>query len=116
MWGIYGVHSFQPNVPRDRSILLRRNASLRDRGPDDEGFYEDDQVGLAMRRLSIIDLHTRQQPISNESGDIGEVYKGEIHNFQRIRATLEQCGHIFKTRTATEVIVHPYCCVKAGRN
>jgi asparagine synthase (glutamine-hydrolysing) len=84
------------------------NASLQHRGPDDEGYYEDDQVGLGVRRLSIIDLHTGQQPISNESGDIWVVYNGEIYNFQTVRATLEQRGHIFKTQTDTEIIVHAY--------
>lgn len=108
MCGICGVISFQPNAPLDRSILLRMNASLRHRGPDDEGYYEDDQVSLAMRRLSIIDLHTGQQPISNESGNIWVVYNGEIYNFQNVRAVLEQRGHIFKTQTDTEVIVHAY--------
>jgi asparagine synthase (glutamine-hydrolysing) len=108
MCGICGVVSFQPNAPADRSTLLQMNASLQHRGPDDEGYYEDDQVSLAMRRLSIIDLHTGQQPISNESGDIWVVYNGEIYNFQRVRAALEQRGHIFKTQTDTEIIVHAY--------
>jgi asparagine synthase (glutamine-hydrolysing) len=108
MCGICGVISFQENAPVDRLNLLRMNASLQHRGPDDEGYYEDDQVGLAMRRLSIIDLHTGQQPISNESGEIWVVYNGEIYNFQKVRATLEQRGHIFKTQTDTEVIVHAY--------
>ncbi len=108
MCGICGVVSFQPSAPADRSILLRMNASLQHRGPDDEGYYEDDQASLAMRRLSIIDLHTGQQPISNETGDIWVVYNGEIYNFQKIRVALEQRGHIFKTQTDTEVIVHAY--------
>jgi len=108
MCGICGVVSFQPNSPADRSILLQMNASLQHRGPDDEGYYEDDQVSLAMRRLSIIDLHTGQQPISNESGDVWVVYNGEIYNFQKVRTALEQRGHIFKTQTDTEIIVHAY--------
>lgn len=108
MCGICGVVSFQPNARPDRSTLLRMNASLQHRGPDDEGYYEDDQVSLAMRRLSIIDLHTGQQPISNELGDIWVMYNGEIYNFQSVRAALEQRGHVFKTQTDTEVIVHAY--------
>ena len=63
---------------------------------------------LAMRRLSIIDLHTGQQPISNEAGDIWVVYNGEIYNFRRSASKLEKRGHIFKTRTDTEIIVHAY--------
>ena len=108
MCGICGVVSFQPNVPTARSILLRMNASLQHRGPDDEGYYVDDQVNLAMRRLSIIDLHTGQQPISNESGDIWAVCNGEIYNFQNVRTALEQRGHIFRTQSDTEIIVHAY--------
>ena len=108
MCGICGVVSFHPNAPVERSTLLQMNASLQHRGPDDEGYYEDDQAGLAMRRLSIIDLHTGQQPISNESGDIWVVYNGEIYNFQNVRAALEQRGHIFRTQADTEVIVHAY--------
>jgi asparagine synthase (glutamine-hydrolysing) len=108
MCGICGVVSFQPNAPTKRSILLQMNASLQHRGPDDEGYYEDDQASLAMRRLSIIDLHTGGQPISNESGDIWVVYNGEIYNFQKVRAALEQRGHTFKTQTDTEIIVHAY--------
>lgn len=84
------------------------NDSIRHRGPDDEGFYQDGQASLAMRRLSIIDLHTGQQPISNEAGDIWVVYNGEIYNFKDVRARLEQRGHTFKTQTDTEVIVHAY--------
>ena len=70
MCGICGVVSFQPDGPLDRSVLQRMNDSIRHRGPDDEGYYQDAQASLAMRRLSIIDLRTGQQPISNETGDV----------------------------------------------
>jgi asparagine synthase (glutamine-hydrolysing) len=80
MCGICGVVSFQANAPAERSILLQMNASIQDRRPDDEGYYADDQVGLAMRRLSMIDLHTGHQPVSNESANIWVVYNGEIYN------------------------------------
>ena len=108
MCGICGVVSFQPICPIDRSVLQRMNASIRHRGPDDEGYYQDAQASLAMRRLSIIDLHTGQQPISNETGDMWVVYNGEIYNFKDVRAELERRGHIFKTQTDTEIIVHAY--------
>ena len=108
MCGICGIVSLQTNTPPDRSLLLQMNNSLQHRGPDDEGYYEDDQAGLAIRRLSIIDLNTGQQPISNETGDIWVVFNGEIYNFQTVRAALEQRGHVFKTKTDTEVIVHAY--------
>src|SRR5689334_25352651 len=108
MCGICGVVSFQPSTPIDRSILMRMNASLQHRGPDDEGYHEDEQASLAMRRLSIIDLHTGQQPISNESGDIWVANNGQIYNFQTVRATLQQRGHIFNTQTDTQLIDHSY--------
>jgi len=117
MCGICGIVSFHSDTPADPSILWRMNQSLRHRGPDDEGYYQDNQIALAMRRLSIIDLHTGQQPISNEFGNVWVVYNGEIYNFKDVRAELEQRGHIFKTQTDTEVIVHAYeeygdACVK----
>ncbi|MDQ2691205.1 MAG: asparagine synthase (glutamine-hydrolyzing) [Chloroflexota bacterium] len=108
MCGICGVVSLQSDVPVDRAIFLRMNAALRHRGPDDEGYYHDNYASLGIRRLSIIDLHTGQQPICNETGDIWVVYNGEIYNFRHVRASLEQLGHIFKTQSDTEVIVHAY--------
>jgi asparagine synthase (glutamine-hydrolysing) len=82
--------------------------TLFHRGPDDEGYYQDTQAVLGMRRLSIIDLHTGQQPIANETGDVWVVYNGEIYNFRQLRTKLEQRGHKFKTQTDTEIIVHAY--------
>jgi asparagine synthase (glutamine-hydrolysing) len=108
MCGICGVASFQPEIPLDVSVLKRMNDSIQHRGPDDEGYYQDTQASLAMRRLSIIDLHTGQQPISNEAGDIWVVYNGEIYNFKNVRTELIRRGHIFKTLTDTEIIVHAY--------
>src|SRR5215204_3898997 len=108
MCGICGVVSFQPDRPLDRSVLQRMNDSIRHRGPDDEGYFQDGQASLAMRRLSIIDLFTGQQPIANENGDIWVVYNGEIYNFQSVRAELQKRGHQFKTQTDTEIIVHAY--------
>ena len=108
MCGICGLVSFQPAGLADKFVLQRMNQSLRHRGPDDEGYYQDSQASLAMRRLSIIDLHTGQQPISNETGDVWVVYNGEIYNFKVVRAELEGRGHTFKTQTDTEIIVHAY--------
>ena len=84
------------------------NAALTHRGPDDEGYYLEGPVGLAMRRLSIIDLDGGHQPISNESGSVWTVFNGEIYNFQELRQKLIEKGHRFKTKTDTEVIVHLY--------
>lgn len=108
MCGICGVVCFQSDAPVDRAILLQMNAALRHRGPDDEGYYEGSQASFAMRRLSIIDLQTGQQPISNETGEVWAVFNGEIYNFRDVRMALEKRGHIFKTQSDTEVIVHAY--------
>jgi asparagine synthase (glutamine-hydrolysing) len=82
--------------------------TIAHRGPDDEGYYLLGPIGLGFRRLSIIDLATGHQPLSNEDGTIWIVFNGEIYNFRELRALLEGKGHIFKTRTDTEVIVHLY--------
>ena len=78
------------------------------RGPDDDGFYCDREVGLGMRRLSIIDLPSGRQPVRNEDGSVWVVFNGEIYNFQELRQQLQGRGHVFTTRTDTEVIVHLY--------
>jgi asparagine synthase (glutamine-hydrolysing) len=82
--------------------------TIRHRGPDDEGIYSAPQVGLGHRRLSIIDLSTGHQPLSNEDGTIWIVFNGEIYNFAELRNFLLSKGHVFTTKTDTEVIVHLY--------
>ena len=81
---------------------------MRHRGPDDEGVYVADGVGLGMRRLSIIDLSTGNQPIHNEDRTVWVVFNGEIYNYRELRATLEAEGHRFYTSSDTETIVHGY--------
>jgi asparagine synthase (glutamine-hydrolysing) len=81
---------------------------IRHRGPDDEGFHLDGGCALGMRRLSIIDLNTGHQPISNEDGSVWVVFNGEIYNFQELRNELTGKGHAFRTNTDTEVLVHLY--------
>ena len=78
------------------------------RGPDEEGVYLGAGVGLGMRRLSIIDLEGGQQPISNEDGSIWVVFNGEIYNHRELRRRLIRGGHIFRTASDTETIVHLY--------
>ena len=108
MGGICGKVFFD----RDKSIssdLLSSMASIMDyRGPDDEGFYNSGPVGLGHRRLSIIDLNTGKQPICNEDKKIWIVFNGEIYNYLDLRSELIAKGHVFRTRTDTEVIVHAY--------
>ncbi len=84
------------------------NATLVHRGPDSDGFFVKDRIGLAMRRLAIIDVAGGDQPIFSEDGSIAVVYNGEIYNFLELKAELEKCGHRFVTKSDTEVIVHGY--------
>jgi len=91
-----------------RSTLSTMCAAIRHRGPDDEGLHVDGGCGIGMRRLSIIDLNTGHQPISNEDGSIWVVFNGEIYNYQSLRSTLVAQGHRFQTASDTEVLVHLY--------
>jgi asparagine synthase (glutamine-hydrolysing) len=97
---------------RERKAELAEIRSMCDqiryRGPDDEGYHLDGGCGLGMRRLSIIDLSTGHQPISNEDGTVWVVFNGEIYNFQELRADLIRAGHRFKTVSDTETLVHLY--------
>jgi len=107
MCGIAGLYC--DAWPAEKEALLRRMADvIAHRGPDEDGFYWDGRVGLAMRRLSIIDLSTGSQPIFNEDGSIGVVFNGEIYNYRQIREELIRRGHRFLTRSDTESIVHAY--------
>ena len=106
MCGICGY--FGKHAEISDETLERMNETLERRGPDEGGTYRAAGVGLAMRRLSIIDLKGGRQPISNEDGTIRVVYNGEIYNYRELRATLQQRGHRFRTDTDTEVIVHLY--------
>jgi asparagine synthase (glutamine-hydrolysing) len=81
---------------------------IRHRGPDDEGVYINGGCGIGMRRLSIIDLNTGHQPVSNEDGSVWVVFNGEIYNYQELRADLMQRGHRFSTNSDTETLVHLY--------
>jgi asparagine synthase (glutamine-hydrolysing) len=110
MCGICGVAGFEPV---DRNALAHMTAALRHRGPNDEGFHVDERpeglgVGLGFRRLSVIDLETGAQPITNEDGSVVLVFNGEIYNFRELRRDLEVRGHDFATNADTEVIVHLY--------
>ena len=93
-----------PNEP----VLRAMNDALAHRGPDDAGWRVEPGVGLAMRRLSIIDLSGGHQPLSNEDGTIWVVFNGEIYNFEEVRERLVARGHRFATRSDTEVLVHGY--------
>src|SRR5438445_676290 len=107
---ICGLAGFLQNGPHDgrRHTARRMVETLRHRGPDSEGFYVDAFFALGVRRLSIIDLETGDQPISNEAGTVWGALNGEIYNFLPLRAHLQGLGHRFRTRSDTEVLVHAY--------
>lgn len=108
MCGICGVINFERQEWVGRPTLEAMNQQLVHRGPDDAGFYVCENVGLAVRRLSIIDLQTGQQPVSNEDGTVWLVYNGEIYNHAELRAKLQARGHRYRSRSDTETIVHLY--------
>src|SRR4051812_2167601 len=105
-----GITGYVNNGARaaERAVLERMNFAIRHRGPDDDGFYVKENVGLAMRRLSIIDVSGGQQPIYNRDRTKWLVFNGEIYNYQELRAELEKSGHAFYTRSDTEVVLHLY--------
>jgi len=108
MCGIFGILYLDQNRPVDSYDLKQMSNSLVHRGPDDEGFFIEGNVGLGIRRLSIIDLVTGHQPIANEDDSIWIILNGEIYNFPELRDELENRGHRFSTKTDTETIVHAY--------
>src|SRR5215469_13583052 len=93
-------------VAERAAILDRMCRVIKHRGPDDQGVLLKTGVALGMRRLSIIDLVSGNQPISGEDGSATIVFNGEIYNFQELRPKLELRGHVFKTHSDTEAIVH----------
>ncbi len=101
-----GICGLTGNI--DRPLVEKMTKALFHRGPDSEGFYFEDEVGLGVRRLRIIDLNTGDQPIHNENNTIWIVFNGEIYNFRELRDSLIKKGHLFYTNTDTEVIVHLY--------
>src|SRR6202521_5680636 len=108
MCGICGVVQFAPDAQLQPELLRRMCAAMVHRGPDDDGVYTQGRVGLGMRRLSIIDLATGHQPISNEDGTIWIVFNGEIYNHATLRKQLQSRGHRYTTNSDTETIVHLY--------
>jgi asparagine synthase (glutamine-hydrolysing) len=108
MCGICGIFFSDRDWHVNGDVLAGMNRRIVHRGPDDEGFFVEENVGLAMRRLSIIDVQTGQQPIANENHDVWIVYNGEIYNHAELRSGLEAKGHRYRTRSDTETIIHLY--------
>ncbi|MBO0862519.1 MAG: asparagine synthase (glutamine-hydrolyzing) [Chloracidobacterium sp.] len=105
--GMFGEEKTMAFAER-REVIRRMCDVITHRGPDDEGFHIEGGLAIGMRRLSIIDVASGRQPISNEDGSVWIVFNGEIYNFAELRAELIARGHIFQTRTDTETIVHLY--------
>src|SRR5215469_1307488 len=108
MCGICGKLEFDSAAQVAPHLLKQMADAIVHRGPDDDGYYLGGQIGLGFRRLSIIDLSGGHQPLANEDGSIWIVFNGEIYNYQELRALLLSKGHVFKTQSDTEVIVHLY--------
>src|SRR5881396_881900 len=108
MCGICGQFNFGSSKPVQAETVRRMANSIAHRGPDDEGFYVEGPLALGFRRLSIIDLAGGHQPMSDQEESVWVVFNGEIYNFLELRRELEGCGHVFRTRSDTEVIVHGY--------
>ncbi|WP_017303182.1 asparagine synthase (glutamine-hydrolyzing) [Spirulina subsalsa] len=108
MCGICGVVYGERDRPVDPGLIGRMTTAITHRGPDQEGYYVQNNVGLGSRRLSIIDLAGGQQPIYNEDKTICVVFNGELYNYRELTRSLTRLGHKFYTATDTEVLVHAY--------
>jgi asparagine synthase (glutamine-hydrolysing) len=108
MCGITGVMQFEDGVRVEPDTLRQMCAAMVHRGPDDAGIYTAGSVGIAMRRLSIVDLATGHQPLSNEDGSVWIVFNGEIYNHTSLAEKLQSRGHQYRTHSDTETIIHLY--------
>ena len=108
MCGISGLFDTQGLRDYDRAVAGRINDIQAHRGPDEADLHLEPGIALGHRRLSVIDLATGQQPLFNEDGSVGIVFNGEIYNFRELAPQLKALGHVFKTRSDTEVIVHAW--------
>ena len=110
MCGIAGWINLENNRAENHSeaVLHSMCERMKHRGPDSEGLWLDEQVALGMRRLSIIDLHTGEQPVYSEDKQIVVVMNGELYNLREVRKDLEKRGHKFETQTDTEILPHLY--------
>src|SRR3989454_9693293 len=108
MCGIAGIAHRDPRRPVRAQSIREMCSALEPRGPDDEGLFVQGGVGLGMRRLSIIDLSGGQQPIFNEDGSKVIVFNGEIYNYRELRRGLIARGHVVRSQSDTETVLHLY--------
>ena len=108
MCGITGIFNFNKDNKINSVLLQNMNDSLAHRGPDGEGFFIDNNIGLGHRRLEIIDLKTGDQPMHSFDKNIVVVFNGEIYNYLELKKALVAKGHKFRTNSDTEVIINSY--------
>lgn len=108
MCGICGQYNFRSQAPVQRRDIEAMARSIVHRGPDDDGYYISGPLGFGFRRLSIIDLSGGHQPMSDQEESVWVIFNGEIYNFPELRRELEAFGHVFRTSSDTEVIIHGY--------
>lgn len=108
MCGICGKLMLASGATVSPELVKAMADTIYHRGPDDEGYYVSGPIGLGFRRLSIIDLKSGHQPVANEDGTVQIIFNGEIYNYKELRALLLTKGHVFRTNSDTEVIVHLY--------
>lgn len=103
-----GICGFTGELENREAVLQRMTEVITHRGPDSDGYYTDDYISMGFRRLSIIDLDTGDQPITNENGNLVLTFNGEIYNYKELRKELEAQGHTFATNSDSEVLVHGF--------
>jgi asparagine synthase (glutamine-hydrolysing) len=108
MCGICGVVNIRTPRPIDERLLRKMTQTLIHRGPDNDGYFVNERAGFGVRRLSIIDLETGNQPMSNEDDTVHMVCNGEIFNYRDLRRELIDRGHRFRSHADVEVLVHLY--------
>jgi asparagine synthase (glutamine-hydrolysing) len=108
MCGIVGIFETRSQREISQRTLARMNESQHHRGPDEGSYFVEPGIGFGHRRLSIIDVATGQQPLFNEDHSVVVIYNGEIYNYQELIPELVALGHVFRTKSDTEVIVHAW--------
>src|SRR5215471_20220835 len=108
MCGICGQFNFGCQAAIRRADIEAMSRSIVHRGPDDEGYFIAGRLGFGFRRLSIIDLSGGHQPMSDAEESVWVIFNGEIYNFPELKRELQSHGHVFRTNSDTEVIIHGY--------
>src|SRR5690348_7461349 len=108
MCGIAGIYEYQGRRSVPAGLLESMMDVIQHRGPDDAGAYRNGPIAMGMRRLSIIDIEGGKQPVVNETGSVRLVFNGEVYNYRDLQAELRDRGHVLRSASDTEVIVHLY--------